>query len=56
MSEGKIEDIIIRAKNFEDMPDIENYIDTLESDGTLKKLAEQKKLTVEEIKKLPLSN
>lgn len=47
-------DIIIRAKNFEDMPDVEMYIQKLESNGMLKKLAEEKKLTVDELKTLPI--
>ncbi len=47
--------MVIRAKNFKDLPDVENYVNILQKKGILKKLANEKKLTINELKKFPVS-
>jgi len=56
MSAEAINDIIIRTKNFKNLPDVENYIHGLHSKGFFKNLRGNGKFTVEEIRKLPISS
>jgi len=49
-------DLIIRTKNYKNLPDVENYVNGLLSKGYFKNLIDDGKLTVEEIKKLPISS
>jgi len=56
MSAEAINDIIIRTKNFKNLPDVENYVHGLHSKGFFKNLIGNGKFTVEEIRKLPISS
>ena len=47
--------LIIRTKNSEDLPDVENYIRDLDRKGYFRDLIKQGKLTVEEVQKLPFA-
>lgn len=47
--------LIFRTINQDDLPDVENYVRSLHKKGYFKKLIEEGKFTVDEIKKLPLS-
>jgi len=49
------DDLIIRTKNFKNLPDFENYVQGLQSKGFFKNLIDNGKFTVEEIRKLPIS-
>lgn len=48
--------LIIRTKDSKNLPDVENYIAGLFSKGYFKNLIDGGKLTVEEIRKLPISS
>ena len=48
-------DLIIRTKDFKNLPNVENYVHGLHSKGFFKNLIDEGKLTVEEIRKLPIS-
>ena len=48
--------IIIRVKNSDDLPDLENYIRRLSDKSFFEDLKKQNKLTVEEIQKLKIAN
>ncbi len=52
--ESTTNEIIVRTRDFELLPDVEHYIQHLKDEVVLEKLASENKLTVEELKKLPL--
>ena len=53
--ESTTNEIIVRARDFEILPDVEHYVQHLKDNGTLEKLTKENKLTATELKKLPLS-
>jgi len=55
LTSNQSKNIVIRAKNFRDLPDVENSIHILQKKGILKKLANEKKINAKELKKFLLS-
>ncbi|WP_182126755.1 hypothetical protein [Nitrosopumilus sp. b2] len=48
-----METIVIRAKDYKDLPDLELCVEGLKKDGILKALGEKNNITVEELLKKP---
>ncbi len=47
--------LIIRTKDYKNLPDVENYVRELHKNNYFKNLIEEKKFTLEEIKKQPFT-
>lgn len=53
--ENDLYNLIIRAKDFKNLPDVENYVKELHKKDYFKNLIKEEKLTVEEVKKQPFA-